>query len=231
MAKLKQFSEILKLGELLVKELDFDQSVDTLGRWMAHHVSDLMTDVKNSKGRKKQEAEEKCREAILALWKHIDVFRKRPRLLEETELLFETISKLNPDKTSNFYSFLTNAEIKKSSASEDINEWLELSLGIDYSARLLIGMCLKEAAEEIKSSNEEWLDLAKKLDIDIPKTIVIRSLTDENQHSETNFEVGQREERIKYLKERKKRLTTLLDLSEKLLLEIDGEIQELEEEL
>ncbi|WP_146201417.1 hypothetical protein [Leucothrix arctica] len=99
---MKQSKETLRLGELLVKELDLDQSVDTLGRWMSHHISDLMAEVDSSEGTKKQEIEDRCHEAILALWQHIGVFQKSHRPLEDTETLFTTIRALDPEKTHTF---------------------------------------------------------------------------------------------------------------------------------
>lgn len=40
--ELKRSSDVLELGKLLVKALDLDETVDTLGRWMAHHIAELM---------------------------------------------------------------------------------------------------------------------------------------------------------------------------------------------
>ena len=38
--------DVLGLGQHLVRELGFDDQRDTLGRWMAHHVAELINDAK-----------------------------------------------------------------------------------------------------------------------------------------------------------------------------------------
>lgn len=210
MENLKQSNEVLRLGKLLVKELSLDQSVDTLGRWIAHHISDLMTEVGNSTGRKKQNAEDRCRDAVLALWRHIDVFQRNQRPLDETESLFATIRALNPDNTAQFYHSQASKEIEQSKLTEESKTWLELSRGIDYSARLLIGMCLREAAKDIKSANEEWLELARTLDADIPQTQIIRVLFEETESSEQEIEEKQIQKMIEILENRKSRLASLV---------------------
>ena len=35
-------ADVLELGKILVRELKLDPGVDTLGRWMAHHIAELI---------------------------------------------------------------------------------------------------------------------------------------------------------------------------------------------
>ena len=225
MAKSKQYSEILRLGELLVKELGLQQSVDTLGRWMAHHVSELMVE---AEGSERQEVEDRCRDAILALWRHIDVFQNNHKPLEETGALFATIRALDPDNTAHFYYSQALEKIEQSGQTEESKRWLELSQGIDNSARLLIGVCLKEAVKDIKNDNEEWLKLAKNLDIDIPQTVVIRAFSDEPELSEQEAKEKRIKNTIKDLMNRKDRLAMLVNLAGLLDEKIDEDIQTLQ---
>lgn len=228
MAKLKQSKEILRLGELLVKELDLDQSVDTLGRWMSHHISDLMAEVENSIGPEQNVAEDRCREAILALWQHINVFQRSHRPLEDTDTLFATIRALDPDNTVYFYFTEARKKIENSDLSEESKTWLELTRGIDYSARLLIGMCLSKAVADIKNDNEEWLELAKSLDAEIPQTQVIRLLCKESSSSNNEPEAGRIKQEVDILTNRKDRLKALVNLSQHLSSEIDERLLELQ---
>jgi len=230
MEKLTQSSEILRLGKLLVDELNLDQSVDTLGRWMAHHISDLMTQVSASTGRQKKEVEDRCRDAILTLWRHVDVFQKNHRPLGKTESIFATIQALNPDNVAHFYHSQATNKIEQSSLTEESKKWLELSQGIDYSARLLIGMCLKNVAKEIKSDDEEWLALARTLDADIPQTQIVRVLLDNKERSEQESEETRNQEMIETLQNRKSRLASLVNLAQKLDEQINEDIRKLEAE-
>ena len=42
MVKRIRSDSVLALGKKLVDELGLDQSVDTLGRWMAHYIAEKM---------------------------------------------------------------------------------------------------------------------------------------------------------------------------------------------
>jgi hypothetical protein len=62
--------DVLALGVRLVQELNLDQSVDTLGRWMAHHVAELMERAENAKSEKdRRAAGREAASTILELWK------------------------------------------------------------------------------------------------------------------------------------------------------------------
>src|SRR6266436_3211912 len=77
--------DILTLGCKLVEELGLEPSVDTLGRWMAHHIADLMLEAKSATGKEKELAEKNCFEAILALWKHRAELPNGKRPFEDLE--------------------------------------------------------------------------------------------------------------------------------------------------
>ena len=65
----KDVPAVLELGRHLVKELGLDDSTDTLGRWMAHHVAELMeraTGEPNPELRRK--AQDQAVETILKIW-------------------------------------------------------------------------------------------------------------------------------------------------------------------
>lgn len=63
--------DVLALGQHLVRELGLEDSVDTLGRWMAHHVAELINQARvEPPGRTRSEAQKRATETILALWEH-----------------------------------------------------------------------------------------------------------------------------------------------------------------
>jgi hypothetical protein len=65
----KPWTATLILGQRLVKELGLDDSVDTLGRWMAHRVSELMQIAEQSEILADRElAKQECSELILKIW-------------------------------------------------------------------------------------------------------------------------------------------------------------------
>lgn len=59
------------LGQHLVRELGFDNQRDTLARWMAHHVAELINDAKKgSTAAARSTARKTATETILKIWKH-----------------------------------------------------------------------------------------------------------------------------------------------------------------
>ena len=49
-------SAVLRLGARIVRELELEPSVDTLGRWMAHHLAEVMQEVESAEGSDKEQA-------------------------------------------------------------------------------------------------------------------------------------------------------------------------------
>lgn len=60
--------ETIALGKKLIKELGIEQTSNTLARWMAHYIAELMVEAQNAKGAKKAKLEKECFEMILKLW-------------------------------------------------------------------------------------------------------------------------------------------------------------------
>ena len=228
MEKSKQYNDIIALGNLLVKELQLGQSVDTLGRWMSHHIAEVMQDVEKSTGRERTEAEDRCREAILSLWKHVNDFPRGHRPLADIEPLLATIKVLDPDNREYFYQSEAKSLLENSTLSEETKSWLELARGIDYSARVLIRMCLKKAASDIAQDKLDWLELAESLDADLPLTRVVRIVSKKDQEIEGELQKNSRTKAVNTLKNQHERLEAMVDLSQMLIQDIEAEIKELE---
>jgi len=92
MAKLKQSEEeILKLGKKLISELNLDYSVNTLARWMAHYIAELIISIENCKSKdEKRKLQKECCELILDLWDKKDrlpIYKPLDDLQEFLEIL------------------------------------------------------------------------------------------------------------------------------------------------
>lgn len=229
MEKSKQYDDIIALGELLVKELQLGQSVDTLGHWMAHHVSEVMQAAEKSTGLKRTGAEDRCRETILSLWKHINDFPKGHRPLADIEPLLATIKALDPDNREYFYQSEAQSLLDNSTLPEETRKWLELARVLDYSARTLIRECLKKAASDIAQDKLDWLELAESLDADLPLTHVVRIVSEKDQPPESELQESSRTEAVNTLKSQRERLEAMVDLSKMLVQDIEAKIKELED--
>src|SRR4051812_2064411 len=63
--------DVLALGRKLVEELELGPGVDTLGRWMAHHVAELMLNAEHSADLDDRRAnEDRAVDTILRIWDH-----------------------------------------------------------------------------------------------------------------------------------------------------------------
>ena len=63
--------DVLALGRHLVRELGFDDQRDTLGRWMAHHLAELINKAENgATGTERVRARKNATETILKIWEH-----------------------------------------------------------------------------------------------------------------------------------------------------------------
>ncbi len=60
--------EVLDLGRALVEELGLDPGVDTLSRWMAHYIAELIEAAETAKGEDRPVKLATCANAILDIW-------------------------------------------------------------------------------------------------------------------------------------------------------------------
>lgn len=78
----------MTLGKRIVKELELEDSVDTLGRWMAHRIAELMERAEQSETEAKREAAKReCADVIIRLWEHRAKFPFKPPLADIAKFL------------------------------------------------------------------------------------------------------------------------------------------------
>lgn len=70
-ASSKPWSDVVALGDRIVRDLGLDESTDTLGRWMAHRVAELIDGANTARGNDaRARAATDATELILRLWAH-----------------------------------------------------------------------------------------------------------------------------------------------------------------
>lgn len=202
-----QHSAILSLGKKLVDELGLDPSVDTLGRWMAHYVAELIHDAENAGPEDKLTRLDRCAAAVLDLWRHRAKLPDGMRPFEDSESIFRTIASLDPcDETPRYFSI-----VRAAAAAADVEpdteagKWLKLAKSIDSTAKELIRHCLACAAETAEDETEEWVALAEKAGQgDAADVRVLRILLEEAGKDDKEVEDEERnqiEARIERLEE------------------------------
>ncbi len=89
----------MALGRLLVEELGLEPGVDTLGRWMAHHVAELITRADQASNvEDRADAEHRAVDTILRIWEHRAANDRINPLVEIAPVLrvLQTLAQENP---------------------------------------------------------------------------------------------------------------------------------------
>lgn len=157
---------VAALGKELVAELEFGDSVDTLGRWMAHYLAELMQKAEVTTGDDRLTAQAQLRDSILALWAHRFELPSGTRPFGEFEPILRALASLDPESESPRYFSPSRAPGSESNESEGTRQWIELARGLDYASKILIDHCLISAAGSALDKSQVWIRLANEAGID-----------------------------------------------------------------
>lgn len=171
--------ELLELGDALVVQLNLEQSNDILGRWMAHHLARLLQEAKIATGEEKDALEQRCFDAVLAVWKHRNCLPQGLRPFEPAERLLDIVAALDPDASQPFYGRAmlqwddldelerpTEAEAKRFNVARQF----------DHAARIIVRHLLGCAVEDLPEDTREWVRRAQGAGAEGPDVITIRRL-------------------------------------------------------
>lgn len=152
---------VLKLGQKIVDELGLDQTVDTLGRWMAHDIAEKIGEVEAATSEDPAQKMSECSDAILKLWVHRSKLPNGQRPFEDFEPIFRALQSLDPDDTTPRYFRQARSAAGEKDEDTQTTQWLDLASRIDYTARVLIRYCLAVAAQSAVDKSREWVALAE----------------------------------------------------------------------
>lgn len=92
---------MLELGKLIVHELELDRDGDTLARWMAHYIAQLVTEAEGApKGAERREKEASAAQIISKLWSHRSQYQNRINPLSDLQPIIEVLRSLDPSQSS-----------------------------------------------------------------------------------------------------------------------------------
>ena len=196
--------DVLALGRALVKELGLDPGVDTLSRWMAHYIAELIKDAETAKVEDRTAKFSMCADAILKLWEHRSELPNGKRPFGDLEPILRALESLDPADNTPRYFRSQRATINNTKQNAEIKKWLELADGLDYSAKSLIRYCIIQASQSALGRSKEWVKLAEAVrledDINIPVISFISNESDlfnKNEPDDTKRKIL--EDRIKRL--------------------------------
>lgn len=205
-----QYKAILALGKKLVDELGLDQSVDTLGRWMAHYIAELINDAENAAPEEKPSRQERCAAAILELWRHRAELRDGIRPFEDVEPILRALASLDPlDETPRYFS-IARAAAADVEPDTEAGKWLKLANGIDSTAKELIRHCFARAAQTAQDETAEWVTLAEEAGLENDVEVRVVGFLSKKAGA------GEEDEERREIEKRIERLEAFMDLAAEL---------------
>jgi len=142
------FTVVVALGQKIVAELNLEPGVDTLARWMAHHLAEVLLRAENAKGEDKEKAEQECRALILKIWAHRTALPGRP--LESFLPILQTLYRLSG--TNPRWYLPQDFEAKG-----EVGVWLKYALKIDSLLASLMQHCVTQAVVMASAKEKKWL--------------------------------------------------------------------------
>ena len=157
---------VLALGEKLVDELGLDQSVDTLGRWMAHYIAEKIEDTEAATGEARNLQMSDCSDAILKLWAHRRELPDGHRPFEEFEPIFRVLKSLDLEEKRPRYFPHEKWGADENHGNGSTGCWVDFATKIDCAARILIRYCFAMAAKDGIDKSRNLVTLAEAIEED-----------------------------------------------------------------
>ena len=224
MEHLEMQERVINLGKALVQELGLEPSVDTLARWMAHYIAEQIVTAENSTGDAKIKAQQQCFETILTLWRHRSALPDGHRPFENFEPIFRALERLDPDNPRPFYY---RQETDDDLEPSEVQQWVDLAVGIDNAAKVLINFVFTQAVQNATDDKTiSWLNNSANLTHDnISVVFHIISEDLKNQHEDNLGQI--KTDQIKQLKLKIEKLDVFLELSKSIRLMLMDDIKRL----
>ena len=144
-----------------------EPSVDTLGRWMAHYVAELMDAAANAPPEERAASRKRCFDAILELWRHQSELPGGKRPFEDMEPIIRTLESLDPENHTPRYFRTVREAVAEKDEDRDTQSLIELVCDLDTTARILIGDTLADAARSAIDKSKAWVTLAEEAGADL----------------------------------------------------------------
>jgi hypothetical protein len=142
---------MLELGRYLVHELEFEHAGNTLGRWMAHHLAELIHAAENAETPEDRlRAQAQATETILKIWEHRTALPGRAYPLAPYQDILQVLNRLRPG--DNPFSYF----------GHDIQARREQLAAIlfDRLTRLIIALLLMRMPSSADAGTEEGQGVA-----------------------------------------------------------------------
>lgn len=178
-------TKVIKLGEKIVDELLLSDGVDTLSKWMAHYIGELIEKVENSEGEEKEKYEKECFETILKLWGEMHKVPNVKAPLSRFDKIYELCDEMmSKDKYRYFPSKYEN----------DTSEFLVLAKVVDKLSKKIVQNAFFFAYQNASEEEREWLEFDMIDDVQQLKKIKI--LFENDFNDDFNIDENEKQELI-----------------------------------
>jgi hypothetical protein len=128
---LKGQKDVLELGRHLVDELGFQNGANTLGRWMAHHLAELIDKAENgSTPRERSSARKDAIRTILKVWEYRKSLPGNADPLKSYENVLIVLDRLRPGSSQFFFSDYAQGGKRNQLAVELFDSFSKLTLAL-----------------------------------------------------------------------------------------------------
>lgn len=165
---------VLELGKALASELD---DTDTLGRWMAHYISEQLAALEGLDGQNRHRAEADSVELILRLWEHRRVFPTRRPILSAVDSVERALVRLDSQRSPWEYFDVFAGSAEPTDDEVELNSILKVALALDESVGDLVRTLIAYAAAIASEQDQQWLARAKEVGDSTLLFQAIRDLT------------------------------------------------------
>lgn len=136
-------------------------SNDTLGRWMAHYIADLIRRADEAPdGPEREQLRQACATEILRLWSHRQSFGHNHRPMASFDAVYRALKRLDPEQLpwSYFRTFDRDPKVEAGSRTETL---LAAAIAVENAARDTVRGLILSAAQAAAQKEVKWAQLAR----------------------------------------------------------------------
>ncbi|MFF2949822.1 hypothetical protein ACFVVU_00520 [Kitasatospora sp. NPDC057965] len=157
------FEKTLALGQEIAESLP---SNDVLGRWMAHHIGDLIVRVQAANESQIGSARREAASTILNLWTHRASLNTQDPPTTSFEPVFKALARLSEKQDPwHFYGIFRSGH-QPDDADVGVAPLLKYALELEDIVRGVVRDVVSLAAEEAADREAKWLELSEHLEED-----------------------------------------------------------------
>lgn len=155
MENLEQQEKVINLAKLIIKELENDEEMGLLSKWMVFYISEQITLIEKAKLEEKESLKYKCFDLILKLWNHRYCFPNNKYPFQRFEEIFNTLEQLSPENENPYFYRKYSGE---NATESRVKNLMEIAKGIDDAAKIWLTYVFQEASKEsLDDKMIEWL--------------------------------------------------------------------------